>query len=103
MCSPFYELTIGRKRIHTQLCDKKKFTAKVLPRYIFTFYSLQQFHVSRPYLLSSFRYYGHAKFTSFTRRLKRWNFTRIPSGPFMGAYVNVNFVRGDSDRVRLIR
>ena len=49
------------------------------------------------------RYYGHAKFTSFTRRLKRWNFTRIPSGPFMGAYVNVNFVRGQPDRARMIR
>lgn len=27
------------------------------------------------------RLYGRAKFTSFTRRLKRWSFSRVPSGP----------------------
>lgn len=47
------------------ISDKKKFAKEVLPRF-----------------------YGNAKFTSFTRRLKRWSFTRVPSGPFMGAYFN---------------
>ena len=35
--------------------------------------------------------YGHAKFTSFTRRLKHWIFSRVPSGPSMGAYCNADF------------
>lgn len=32
------------------------------------------------------RHFDGAKFTSFTRRLKRWNFKRVPRGPEMGAY-----------------
>jgi hypothetical protein len=56
------------------ISDKKKFADDVLPRF-----------------------YGHAKFTSFTRRLKRWSFTRVPSGPFMGSYYNANFRRGEPE------
>lgn len=34
------------------------------------------------------RHFEGAKFTSFTRRLKRWNFVRVSKGPEMGAYYN---------------
>ena len=51
--------------------DKKRFEALVLPKY-----------------------FQGTKFTSFTRRLNRWNFTRVPRGPEMGAYYNPNFLRG---------
>jgi len=40
-----------------------------------------------------------AKFTSFTRRLKRWKFKRVPRGPEMGAYFNKYFVRDMPDLV----
>ena len=62
------------------ISDKKKFAKDVLPRF-----------------------YGHAKFTSFTRRLKRWSFTRVPSGPFMGAYFNPNFRRGEPAMASRVR
>ena len=39
------------------------------------------------------RFFDGAKFTSFTRRLKRWRFVRIPRGPELGAYYNPYFVR----------
>ena len=45
------------------------------------------------------RYFDGAKFTSFTRRLKRWNFVRVPRGPEMGAYYNPNFIRGRPELV----
>ncbi|KAL7549643.1 hypothetical protein ACHAWF_012909 [Thalassiosira exigua] len=54
------------------ISDKKEFASKVLPRF-----------------------YGHSKYTSFTRRLKRWSFTRVPSGPYLGAYYNENFRRDE--------
>eukprot|EP00804_Cyclotella_cryptica_P008423 CCRYP_003942-RA/>CCRYP_003942-RA protein AED:0.12 eAED:0.12 QI:140/1/1/1/0/0.33/3/674/468 len=38
-------------------------------------------------------YFDGTKFTSFTRRLKRWSFTRIARGAELGAYYNENFVR----------
>lgn len=37
------------------------------------------------------RHFAGAKFTSFTRRLKRWNFVRVPRGPELGAYYNPKF------------
>ena len=46
------------------------------------------------------RYFDGAKYTSFTRRLKRWKFVRVPRGPEMGAYYNKHFMRGRSDLVR---
>lgn len=36
---------------------------------------------------------------SFTRRLKRWSFTRIARGAEIGAYYNPNFIRNDPSRV----
>lgn len=42
------------------------------------------------------------KFTSFTRRLKRWNFSRVPSGRDMGAYFHENFRRGEAELARRI-
>ena len=46
---------------------------------------------------------GNAKFTSFTRRLKRWGFTRIASGPQIGAYENPDFAREEPERCRNIK
>ena len=46
------------------------------------------------------RHFDGAKFTSFTRRLKRWNFDRVPRGPELGAYYNKHFVRGQLDLVQ---
>eukprot|EP00569_Conticribra_weissflogii_P006898 CAMPEP_0171330796 /NCGR_PEP_ID=MMETSP0878-20121228/2248_1 /TAXON_ID=67004 /ORGANISM="Thalassiosira weissflogii, Strain CCMP1336" /LENGTH=448 /DNA_ID=CAMNT_0011831171 /DNA_START=267 /DNA_END=1613 /DNA_ORIENTATION=- len=39
-------------------------------------------------------YFGRAKYTSFTRRLKRWGFKRISNGPHAGAYYHDRFHRG---------
>ncbi|KAL7465621.1 hypothetical protein ACHAXS_005930 [Conticribra weissflogii] len=39
-------------------------------------------------------YFGKAKYTSFTRRLKRWGFKRITNGPHAGAYYHDRFHRG---------
>jgi len=46
------------------------------------------------------RFFIGAKFTSFTRRLKRWNYARVPRGPEIGAYYNPNFIRDQPDLVR---
>jgi hypothetical protein len=53
--------------------DRKKFVQMVLPKYL-----------------------GKAtKYTSFTRKLTRWNFWRMPSGPDEGAWLNeVRFRNG---------
>ena len=40
---------------------------------------------------------GKTKFTSFTRRLKRWQFKRVPSGLQMGAYYRENFLQDHPD------
>ncbi|KAL7536388.1 hypothetical protein ACHAXR_007131 [Thalassiosira sp. AJA248-18] len=48
-------------------------------------------------------YFDGAKFTSFTRRLKRWSFVRVPRGPELGAYYNKNFVRDDPELVQKMR
>jgi hypothetical protein len=41
-------------------------------------------------------YFKHSKFTSFTRKLNRWGFTRVTRGPESGAYYHkvsrINFV-----------
>eukprot|EP00571_Detonula_confervacea_P011665 CAMPEP_0172312646 /NCGR_PEP_ID=MMETSP1058-20130122/18233_1 /TAXON_ID=83371 /ORGANISM="Detonula confervacea, Strain CCMP 353" /LENGTH=406 /DNA_ID=CAMNT_0013026169 /DNA_START=98 /DNA_END=1318 /DNA_ORIENTATION=+ len=42
------------------------------------------------------------KFTSFTRRLKRWKFSRVPSGREMGAYYHENFRRGEPELAKSI-
>ncbi|EJK73294.1 heat shock factor [Thalassiosira oceanica] len=61
------------------IADKNKFTAIVLTNQL------------------GGRGRGSAKFTSFTRRLKRWNFKRVPSGKEMGAYYHKDFTRDDPD------
>jgi len=48
-------------------------------------------------------YFDGAKFTSFTRRLKRWNFVRVQRGPELGAYYNESFVRDKSEQVLKMR
>ncbi|KAL7542391.1 hypothetical protein ACHAXR_011741 [Thalassiosira sp. AJA248-18] len=48
-------------------------------------------------------YFDGAKFTSFTRRLKRWSFVRVPRGPELGAYYNKNFVRDDPELAQKMR
>lgn len=40
-------------------------------------------------------YFKHSKFTSFTRKLNRWGFTRVSKGPEMGAYYHKYFQRGN--------
>ncbi|KAL3791597.1 hypothetical protein HJC23_012187 [Cyclotella cryptica] len=62
------------------ICDKKKFAKTVLPKFP-----------------------GNGVFTSFTRRLKRWGFQRISSGPQIGAYKNENFMKGDKERINNIK
>ncbi|KAL3787799.1 hypothetical protein ACHAWO_004586 [Cyclotella atomus] len=42
------------------------------------------------------RYFGEAKYASFTRRLKRWGFQRITKGQDSGAYYHDAFHRGMS-------
>ena len=49
---------------------KKKFSAEVLPRY-----------------------FKQSKFTSFTRKLNRWGFTRVTRGPETGSYYHKFFLR----------
>ncbi|KAL7495104.1 hypothetical protein ACHAWT_003619 [Skeletonema menzelii] len=58
---------------HFAITDKEKFSKKIIPLY--------------------FGSRGATKFTSFTRRLKRWKFTRISKGPQLGAYYHENFVK----------
>lgn len=51
--------------------DRKIFAEKVMPKFF-----------SRK-----------AKYSSFTRKLNRWNFTRVSSGPELGAYYHQYFLR----------
>ncbi|GFH45068.1 hypothetical protein CTEN210_01542 [Chaetoceros tenuissimus] len=39
-------------------------------------------------------HFKQAQYTSFTRRLGRWKFTRVPRGPFLGAYYHKLFRKG---------
>jgi len=38
-------------------------------------------------------FFKQTQFTSFTRKLSRWKFVRVPRGPFMGAYYHKLFRR----------
>eukprot|EP00985_Skeletonema_marinoi_P006204 scaffold2690_cov168-Skeletonema_marinoi.AAC.10 len=58
---------------HFSISDKEKFSKKIIPMY--------------------FGSRGATKFTSFTRRLKRWKFTRVAKGPQHGAYYHEFFVK----------
>jgi hypothetical protein len=59
------------------IVDKKRFAEEILPR----FFSQQ------------------CKFTSFTRKLARWRFNRVPRGPLIGAYYHELFVRDNQNLV----
>jgi len=48
--------------------DKKRFAIEILPHY-----------------------FKESQYTSFTRKLSRWKFTRVSRGPYMGAYFHKNF------------
>ena len=52
------------------IVDKKRFAAEILPQY-----------------------FKQTQFTSFTRKLTRWNFIRVPRGPLMGTYYHKFFQR----------
>jgi len=52
--------------------NRKRFAAEVLPRY-----------------------FKQTKYTSFTRKLNRWDFTRVTRGPELGAYYHKFFRRGE--------
>jgi len=54
------------------IIDRQKFSTKVLPKY-----------------------FRKTKYTSFTRKLNRWNFSRVTSGPDLGAYYHEFFQRGN--------
>eukprot|EP00578_Thalassiosira_sp_NH16_P003420 CAMPEP_0181139652 /NCGR_PEP_ID=MMETSP1071-20121207/34895_1 /TAXON_ID=35127 /ORGANISM="Thalassiosira sp., Strain NH16" /LENGTH=780 /DNA_ID=CAMNT_0023226571 /DNA_START=133 /DNA_END=2475 /DNA_ORIENTATION=+ len=54
------------------ILQKRKFAADVMPSY-----------------------FKHSKYTSFTRKLNRWGFTRVSRGPEMGAYYHKYFQRGN--------
>ena len=41
------------------------------------------------------KYFRKTKYTSFTRKLNRWNFTRVTRGPDLGAYYHAFFQRGN--------
>ena len=58
------------------ICDKIEFASRVLPLH-----------------------FGSAKWSSFIRRLKRWNFECVHWGPEMGAYYHRSFLRGRPDLV----
>jgi hypothetical protein len=51
-----------------QICNRDSFSDKILPRY-----------------------FGKAKYSSFTRRLKRWGFRRVSKGADSGAYYHDTF------------
>lgn len=48
--------------------DKKRFASEILPRH-----------------------FKQSQFTSFTRKLTRWKFLRVPRGPYIGAYYHSLF------------
>eukprot|EP00529_Nitzschia_sp_RCC80_P016551 CAMPEP_0113481826 /NCGR_PEP_ID=MMETSP0014_2-20120614/22606_1 /TAXON_ID=2857 /ORGANISM="Nitzschia sp." /LENGTH=657 /DNA_ID=CAMNT_0000375329 /DNA_START=335 /DNA_END=2308 /DNA_ORIENTATION=+ /assembly_acc=CAM_ASM_000159 len=55
-----------------QILDKKRFELEVMPLY----------------------FGKKSKYTSFTRKMNRWNFTRVTRGPETGAYYHPMFQRG---------
>jgi hypothetical protein len=54
--------------------DKRRFASEVLPHY-----------------------FKESQYTSFTRKLSRWKFSRISRGQYMGAYYHKNFRRENRD------
>lgn len=58
------------------IVDKKRFASELLPRF----------------------FPQSCQFTSFTRKLSRWRFNRIPRGPLIGAYHHELFVKDDREK-----
>lgn len=58
------------------IMDKKRFAQDIIPQYF-------------PQIV---------KFTSFTRKLSRWGFQRVPRGPFIGSYYHASFIKGDRNK-----
>jgi len=54
------------------IIDRQQFSVKVLPKY-----------------------FRKTKYASFTRKLNRWNFSRVTQGPDLGAYYHEFFQRGN--------
>ena len=63
------------------IADKKRFAQEILPRC----FSQQ-----------------NTQFTSFTRKLSRWCFNRVPRGPLIGAYFHDLFIRDRRDLVSFL-
>lgn len=59
--------------------DKKRFATNILPHY-----------------------FKQSQFTSFTRKLSRWNFVRVNRGPLMGAYYHKLFQQDNRALCRLM-
>jgi hypothetical protein len=59
------------------IADKKRFADEVLP----------------------LCFIQNSQFTSFTRKLTRWHFNRVPRGPLIGAYYHELFVKDKRDLV----
>lgn len=60
------------------IADKKRFANEVLP----------------------LNFSQQSQFTSFTRKLTRWRFNRVPKGPLIGAYYHELFVKDCREMVR---
>lgn len=58
------------------IVDKKRFASELLPQF----------------------FPQSCQFTSFTRKLSRWRFNRIPRGPLIGAYHHELFVKEDREK-----
>jgi hypothetical protein len=58
--------------------NQKMFTAEILPKF-----------------------FKQSKFTSFTRKLKRWGFSRVKYGPEMGAYYHKFFQKDNMDLMQM--
>lgn len=83
-------LPCGTKFIVT---DKDAFARDVMPRFV---PAKGSFVSAKGSLIMP------TKYTSFTRRLKRWNFTRVPSGRTMGAYYHENFKRDEPELAKSV-
>jgi len=61
------------------IIDRERFTAEILPKH-----------------------FKATQFQSFARKLSRWNFTRVPKGPYAGAYYNKLFRKSSKSLCNLI-
>ena len=61
------------------IIDRERFTAEILPKH-----------------------FKATQFQSFARKLTRWNFTRVPKGPYAGAYYNKLFRKSSKSLCNLI-